>query len=200
MNIDAAYKTSRSLLIDPTIHGELTTNQADRLLAEEFFERIGRRERQHELAIEEHLKKRTRASFDQVTSTWQALYYIQEQVPPPIVNEGTYFSAKDAIARGRAQANIPTLAEAERAWAYGHTDGEGVERAWASVGYDHACPFSREMGPGQRRDSLEPEGSLSAFVDEAEAALKNVEQLAKSLRARIDDEYEQLDKDREVVD
>ncbi|KAJ7168758.1 hypothetical protein C8R46DRAFT_1218146 [Mycena filopes] len=61
------------------------------------------------------------------------------------------------------------------------------------------------MGPGQRHDSLVPkekeaEDLLSAFVDEAEAALKNVEQLAKRLRARIDDEYEELDKDREVVD
>ncbi|KAJ7019768.1 hypothetical protein C8F04DRAFT_1275911 [Mycena alexandri] len=164
--------------------------------AHNHFERLGRRERIHQVAVERHLKLLTKSSFALAIETFDDFYRTSMQVPPPLLLSNIPFDVKAAVARGRALAFSDGSLEAERAWAYGHTipaedsdddapapyipqggahtDSEGCALA------DPARFGGREMGPGSRRDVLE-QGPPPFSSAEAKAAIANIEALAQRL-------------------
>ncbi|KAJ7015983.1 hypothetical protein C8F04DRAFT_1283416 [Mycena alexandri] len=128
-------KSRESLITLPTTTGELTTSDelttADELLllANNYYERLGRRQKIHEYAVHRHLKTVTKDSLAYVLSTFDNLYSAEMQVPPPLAPEGFVFDAKAAIARGRELAFGEGTTEAVHAWAYGYsyTGSESAE-------------------------------------------------------------------------
>lgn len=155
--------------------------EEDLLLANHYFERIGRRVRIHEFAVQRHLKAPTKTSLSLVISTWDDLERAQMQTPPPL---DTAVDVKAAIARGRRLAFGEESSEAEHAWAYnptstentgvgpiGHMQGETVEHAWVSAADNSSVA-----------DSDECEGAAYTTVEEAELALEQIQAIARRVR------------------
>ncbi|KAJ7044747.1 hypothetical protein C8F04DRAFT_1250000 [Mycena alexandri] len=143
-----------------TTASELTTAQEDLLLANNHFERIGRRQKIHQYAVHQHLKLMSKDSLALVISTFEILNRAEMQTPPPLLAGGVPFDPKAAIARGHALAFGEGTTEAEHAWAYGYTYTDGEDTGRVS------------------------DNDPRSVVDEAEEAFKNVEALAHRLRAR----------------
>ncbi|KAJ7707093.1 hypothetical protein B0H16DRAFT_1746657 [Mycena metata] len=169
----------------------------DLLLANNYFELIGRRQRIHEHAVRHHLKHTSKRSLSLVIETFNSLYELEMQVPPPCTADDT-FDAKSAIARGRALAFSPGTAEAERAWAYGYTytdgeaiehyDGEAIETAWAEKNANNASSATKMI----HYDELENSSSSSAAafsIDEAKLALERVQNIARRLLRKHECEF-----------
>ncbi|KAJ7727254.1 hypothetical protein B0H16DRAFT_1735294 [Mycena metata] len=156
----------------------------DLLLANNYFERIGRRQRIHEYAVRQHLKLTTQRSLQLVIETFDSLYKSEMQVPPPLRTADDGFDAKAAIARGRALAFSPGTAEADRAWAYGYTDGEAIEHynyeatetAWA----DDVTNQVMSPTEARRQDVLEAHHAPFS-VEDAMIALEHVQNIARRL-------------------
>ncbi|KAJ7701698.1 hypothetical protein B0H16DRAFT_1748473 [Mycena metata] len=182
-----------------TTTGELTTSTTlthaekqaqeqraeDLLLLNNYFERIGHRQRIHEYAVRQHLKLRTKNSLRLVIETFDCLHDSEIQVPPLLYADNETFDPKAAIARGHALAFSPGTAEANCAWAYGYTytDGEAAERyeaaetAWA----DAVTKEVLSPTEGRRHDVLEDHYKAPFSVEEAKLALERVQNLARRL-------------------
>ncbi|KAJ7702507.1 hypothetical protein B0H16DRAFT_1483201 [Mycena metata] len=80
--------------------------EEDLLLANHYFERIGRRVRIHEFAVQRHLKAPTKTSLSLVISTWDDLKRAQMQTPHPL---DAAVDAKAAIARGNSTGSHITM-------------------------------------------------------------------------------------------
>ncbi|KAJ7043425.1 hypothetical protein C8F04DRAFT_1250863 [Mycena alexandri] len=162
---------------EPTTSGELTTiQQEDLLLAKNYFERIGRREKIHEVAVEHHLKGLSAETLDLVITTFGNLQRSRLQTPPPLLPENIRFDVKAAIARGRELAFAEYSAEAEHAWAYGYAF-EGAECASPSI-----SPVSPrvEMPAGEREDPLDIKHT-AWDANEAKLALEHIQNLVHRL-------------------
>ncbi|KAJ7030891.1 hypothetical protein C8F04DRAFT_1263382 [Mycena alexandri] len=169
---DELTTTQKSL---PSSTPHLTTAEEDVLLLTNYFERIGRRQRIHEAAVHHHLKYRSKDSLALVVSTFDGLYRIEMQVPPPLIGEDTpKVDAKACIARGRALAFAEDPLETEQVWAYNNRiDGERLETAWAE-----ANPNSNDA---DRAAPSSPARHTAFSLDEAKQALDRVQELARRL-------------------
>ncbi|KAJ7770677.1 hypothetical protein B0H16DRAFT_1715334 [Mycena metata] len=179
----------------------------DLLFANNYFERIGRRQRIHKYAILQHLKSPTKSSLRLVIETFDTLYQSEMQVPPLLPQDGT-FDAKVAVACDRALAFAPGTAEAKRAWAYGYayTDGEAAERYhFDGEAIEHASANSNPTGlnltntimstDARRYDALEthqsyPRSSTGASnLEDAMLTLERIQNIARRLRPEQDCPY-----------
>ncbi|KAJ7021125.1 hypothetical protein C8F04DRAFT_1274116 [Mycena alexandri] len=124
----------------------------DLLLANNYFERIGRRQRIHEYAVLQHLKPPTKNSLRLVVESFDNLYHSEMQVPPPLCTEGHTYDAKAAIARGRALAFSEGTPERDHGAYY--TDGEAAER-YHSEAADDVTNKILSTAEGHRYDILE---------------------------------------------
>ncbi|KAJ7019275.1 hypothetical protein C8F04DRAFT_1197874 [Mycena alexandri] len=164
----------------------------DLLLANNYYERIGRRQRIHEYAVHRHLKLTTKSSLR-----------LKSRSPPHSAPWTTPSNAKAAIARGRALAFAPGTVEGDRAWAYGYayTDAEAIERydaeaAWADEVTDQVLATAQ----GRRRGVLEdhhnasgtsspiPSSATAFSVEEAKLALERVQAIARRLLPKHESE------------
>ncbi|KAJ7715059.1 hypothetical protein B0H16DRAFT_1742276 [Mycena metata] len=160
--------------------------EEDLFLVNNYFSRIGRRQRIHEHAVHLHLKSPTKNSLRLVVETFDHLYDLETQVPPPLYPHNDTFDAKAAVARGRALAFSPDTAKAERVWAYGlpYTDGEAIERYLTNLGHhtDDQLPPTQ----GGRRDVLEAHHNTDPWtstfdIEGAKEALQRIQTLARRL-------------------
>ncbi|KAJ7025060.1 hypothetical protein C8F04DRAFT_1191853 [Mycena alexandri] len=160
----------------------------DLLLANNYFERIGRRQRIHEYAVHRHLKLINKSSLRMVIETFNSLHESESQVPPPL----GAFDAKAAIARGRAIAFSEGTTEAERAWAYGHTNEFTDEATWA----DEVTSKVLMTTEGRRRDVLEDYHRSSdtgaSNFEEAKLALERIQSIARRLRPKRECEFSEV--------
>ncbi|KAJ7041708.1 hypothetical protein C8F04DRAFT_1176801 [Mycena alexandri] len=153
---------------EPTLGESVTTvtttntNDADLTeddirLANEYFERIGKRERIHQWAVTRHSKELTQASLQRVIYTFDKLNRTQTQTPPPLLFGTTRLDVQAALARGRATAFSEDTAEAE-------------------------MPAADQMGSGERGDVLDDIPVVPfSDLDEAKAALDHIQNLVKRL-------------------
>ncbi|KAJ7723987.1 hypothetical protein B0H16DRAFT_1472585 [Mycena metata] len=193
-----------------TTDGELTTNTAklthaerqaqkeaeeDLLLANNYFERIGRRQRIHEYAVYHHLKHTSKSTLRLVVETFNDLYASEMQVPPPLRPADDKLDAKAAIARGRALAFTEGTPEAERAWAYGftytngeaaeHYDAQAVETEWADRITNQVLATPQD-GRRVHDDNVFPRssGSTAPSLEEAKLAVERIKNIALRLRPK----------------
>ncbi|KAJ7029317.1 hypothetical protein C8F04DRAFT_1264978 [Mycena alexandri] len=144
-----------------------TNTPDDVRLATEYYERIGRREKLHEWAVERHLKERTQASLGRVITTFDKLHRVNTQTPPPDIGR---IDVKAAMARGRAAAFGEDTAEAEREWAYNHPH--------------EAFTAPRHGGTSYQLIRSHTDGEDTHAVwnaDDAKAALDRIQSLVKCL-------------------
>ncbi|KAJ7746695.1 hypothetical protein B0H16DRAFT_1462424 [Mycena metata] len=163
--------------------------EEDLLLANSYFERIGRWQKIHEYTIQRHLHKANKYSLALINSTWDNLERAELQTPPPLYDEK--FDTKVVIARGHASAFEEGSAEAEHVWAYnpsstdngsiallGHIQGETVERLWNDLnkikGHRQAAVLDQIEGHRQ--------ATMPYTVDEAELTLEQIQAVARRLR------------------
>ncbi|KAJ7029084.1 hypothetical protein C8F04DRAFT_1265301 [Mycena alexandri] len=187
--------TDGELTLTKLTHAEKQAQQEraeDLLLANNYFERIGRRQRIHEYAVLHHLKHTSKHSLSLVIETFNTLYDSEMQVPPPLATA----DAKAAIARGRALAFSPGTAEAERAGAYGYTDGEAIERydgeaietAWADAIANNVSSSTQKIHYDIFQNSSS--SSAAAFsIDEAKLALERVQNIVQRLLRKHKSEF-----------
>ncbi|KAJ7034001.1 hypothetical protein C8F04DRAFT_1260501 [Mycena alexandri] len=168
---------------EPTTSGELTTIQEDLLLAKNYYECIGRREKIHEVAVKHHLKGLSAETLDLVITTF-----------------GNLQRSRAAVACGRELAFAEDSAKAEHAWAYSyaferHTapnhqgasqyssgahhnaGGKGAERTSASI--SPVLPRV-EMPAGEREDPFDIKHT-AWDANEAKLALKHIQNLVHRL-------------------
>ncbi|KAJ7026233.1 hypothetical protein C8F04DRAFT_1268409 [Mycena alexandri] len=164
--------------------------EEDRTLCINYFERIGKRQRIHEAAVYHHLKYRSKDTLALLVSTFESLYCVEMQTPPPLFSEDVDtppVDAKAAIARGRALAFTEDPSETEHAWTYNNRfSGEALEMAWAEANPDfarndtHSAASSTSAStPAINGEAREVRAPFSA--EEAKAALDRIQMLAQRL-------------------
>ncbi|KAJ7765190.1 hypothetical protein B0H16DRAFT_1454370 [Mycena metata] len=148
----------------------------DLLLANNYFERIGRCQRIHEYAVHRHLKHTSKSTLRLVIETFNDLYASEMQVPPPLGSPDDNYDAKAAIARGRALAFTKGTVPAE------HYDGEAVETAWADA-VTNKVLATTEGGRRVHDDEVFPRssGSAAPSLEEAKLAVEHIENITLRL-------------------
>ncbi|KAJ7039010.1 hypothetical protein C8F04DRAFT_1179003 [Mycena alexandri] len=150
--------------------------EEDLLLANNYFERIGRRQKIHE--------RPTNYSLAMINSTWNNLQNSEDANPPPLCTENSAFDAKAAIARGQ-RLGFPRGVRL-RPSTHGRTipvppttraSGRSNTRTRPTVQASEGTTRRRSRAAKATRNAPGPYS-----VEEAELALEHIQEVVRRLR------------------